>query len=402
MPRKHDELYWLTRNRHGVYCATWYDEDTRQTRQRSLGTTDLRAAQAELIQFQATHYRPRDAEPEDVELTQIWLWYWDEHGSKRPTGADSLHAHLTRLGEWWAGRAVADLTHDRQKQFRDAMIGGWGRWKPCAPGYAQRILHTMRAALNHAYKAGRLRTVPHIKVPDPAKPSDWGLSQELENAERLDYVATPQEIRRFLEAVRGDPQRAHIETVLWLLLSCVRPEALLQLRWEQIDLRARVMDTRGNREETKKRRAKLPIPTAARDHLMTLSRAPTPTEVLERFKIDEARATCVVRRATQHAGRDVLLPITTVKRGWAAARSLAELPREFTPRMFRHFAGTRMAAAGVPLLQVDYMLGHAIPSTTKRYVHLSPDHLREARDALDEWHSVIVGEASGGASREEK
>jgi len=44
----------------------------------------------------------------------------------------------------------------------------------------------------------------------------------------------------------------------------------------------------------------------------------------------------------------------------------------------RHTFCSRLAAAGVPLLQIQQLAGHASYTTTLRYAHLSPDHRRKA------------------------
>jgi site-specific recombinase XerD len=45
------------------------------------------------------------------------------------------------------------------------------------------------------------------------------------------------------------------------------------------------------------------------------------------------------------------------------------------PHRLRHTYGTELAAAGVDLLVLRELMGHASPETTARYVHLSPDTL---------------------------
>ncbi len=42
-----------------------------------------------------------------------------------------------------------------------------------------------------------------------------------------------------------------------------------------------------------------------------------------------------------------------------------------------------MVQAGVPLYEVQKVLGHSTPIMTERYAHLAPQHLRGAIDALD-------------------
>src|SRR3954454_9397661 len=45
------------------------------------------------------------------------------------------------------------------------------------------------------------------------------------------------------------------------------------------------------------------------------------------------------------------------------------------PHRLRHTYGTELAAAGIDLLALRELMGHASPETTSRYVHLSTEHL---------------------------
>jgi site-specific recombinase XerD len=47
------------------------------------------------------------------------------------------------------------------------------------------------------------------------------------------------------------------------------------------------------------------------------------------------------------------------------------------PHRLRHTYGTELAAAGIDLLALRELMGHASPETTARYVHLSPDTLAD-------------------------
>ena len=49
----------------------------------------------------------------------------------------------------------------------------------------------------------------------------------------------------------------------------------------------------------------------------------------------------------------------------------------------RHTAASLMVQNGVPLYEVQQILGHSTPLMTQRYASLMPGHLRGAVDALD-------------------
>ncbi len=63
-----------------------------------------------------------------------------------------------------------------------------------------------------------------------------------------------------------------------------------------------------------------------------------------------------------------------ILKGYARA---ANLGNEVTPHTLRHSFATHMLRGGMPLRNVQEMLGHANISTTQVYTHLTSDHVRE-------------------------
>ncbi len=55
----------------------------------------------------------------------------------------------------------------------------------------------------------------------------------------------------------------------------------------------------------------------------------------------------------------------------------ANLSRDITPHTLRHSFATHMLRGGMPLRNVQEMLGHANISTTQVYTHLTSEHVRE-------------------------
>jgi len=63
-----------------------------------------------------------------------------------------------------------------------------------------------------------------------------------------------------------------------------------------------------------------------------------------------------------------------ILKGYARAANLSE---GITPHTLRHSFATHMLRGGMPLRNVQEMLGHANISTTQVYTHLTSDHVRE-------------------------
>lgn len=85
-----------------------------------------------------------------------------------------------------------------------------------------------------------------------------------------------------------------------------------------------------------------------------------------------ATAECFVVQRGPSAGS----PVTE-----AGLRSLFRRHRQASgalrvrPHRLRHTYGTELAAAGIDLLALRELMGHASPETTSLYVHLSAEHL---------------------------
>jgi integrase len=60
---------------------------------------------------------------------------------------------------------------------------------------------------------------------------------------------------------------------------------------------------------------------------------------------------------------------TAIPRGAVAGAGI----RRFPPRIMRHTAASWLVQDGVPLYDVQHLLGHEDCSTTQRYAHLAPD-----------------------------
>ena len=69
--------------------------------------------------------------------------------------------------------------------------------------------------------------------------------------------------------------------------------------------------------------------------------------------------------------------------------------KDFVFHDLRHTYGSRLAMAGVPLLTIAELMGHANPNMTKRYAHLCPSHLKQAVYVLCPGHIRIAVQTLG-------
>lgn len=350
---KGPRLFWNER-RHGYYVR--YTKAGR-SRERSLGTADLGAAQEAFGDF-LRHHGPRRGprDPFIFPIAEALAFYGEEHGPETAAPeriAYAIDALLTFFGENMAG----DLTKETCRAY--------GRARGKAAGTIRRELTVLRAALNYAVGEGRLTRAPVVHLPKPPPPRDRFLIRN--------------EAGALLRAARAK-KRSRLYLVLFVLIGLytgARKGAILSLRWPQVDLeRGRIDFNPPGRKRTNKGRPIIPIPR----RLMTF-----------------------LRFARERGGElgyvvnDGGQPIGEIQRGFARAAIDAGFRREvgrdedgdpiyrptISPHVLRHTAGTWMAQRGVPLFEIAGYLGHSQARTTELYGHHHPDFLSRAAGAFD-------------------
>ena len=87
-------------------------------------------------------------------------------------------------------------------------------------------------------------------------------------------------------------------------------------------------------------------------------------------------------------------PIKSVKTIWRGVRLRAGFGLDVSPMTLRHTVASEMVRRSVPDFQRQCFMGHQASNTTDRnYVHVRPDFLRKAREAIE---SIVseMGEAA--------
>jgi integrase len=217
----------------------------------------------------------------------------------------------------------------------------------------------LRAAVNFAHRHGRITSAPFVFLPD--KPE--GKSRWLTHAEAAALVRAARRARSTAGLSYATSSRAYLPLFILLALHTgARKEALLSLRWPQVDFERNVIDLNPpGRRRTAKGRSVIPIP----DRLKTL------------LRLARDRGTDLGYVLHQNGNR-----ILDIKKSFARACRDAGLSG-VTPHTLRHTCGTWLAQRGVDLWEVAGWLGQTHARTTELYAHHHPDHFQAAKRAVD-------------------
>jgi integrase len=361
MPRRNSgaRLRFLDKRR--CFYIVWTENG--RSRERSTGTADRQVAEIALAEF--IHRRTRGAgpcEPGVALVTDILADYAQDHAQE--TNAPwRIGAAIKGLVPFWQGRTVSDVNRDTCRAYASK--------RERSGGTVRRELGVLRAAINHAYRNGRITRAPAVHLPPRPDPRDRWLSQE--EAARLIAGALGFSFARCTDLstrkerwVIWDRERAHarLHLPLFILLGLytgARKQAILSLRWTQVDLKEGRIDFNvPGARRTNKRRGHIPIPMRLLAHL-------------RRARLRGSELGFVVN---ENGNR-----LAEVKRGFASACRRAGLD-DVTPHVLRHTCATWLMQRGVPMWEAAGFLAMTRETLERVYGHHHPGYLRSAVEAL--------------------
>ena len=215
-------------------------------------------------------------------------------------------------------------------------------------GTVRRELGVLRAAINYAHKIGRITRPVAVELPERPEPRDRWLTRT-EAAHLIRAARTPQ---------------ARLYLPLFILLGLYtgrRKEAILSLRWPQVDLEAGTIDFEvAGRRRTNKKRGVIQIPPRLLPHLRRARKRGTDLGYV--LHINGER-------------------IGDIKKGFAAACERAGI-EGVSPHTLRHTAATWLMQAGTDLWQASGFLSMSMETLQRVYGHHHPDYQREAAENI--------------------
>lgn len=378
MPRKNKgpHLHW--REERQCWEIRWYERGSR--RSQSTGTDDRQEAERALAGFLITTEPTGPSNPAGRVIADVLNTYGEE---RAPHVNDPVRIGyaIDALIPFWGDKKVSDI--------REGTCRAYCKHRQVADGTTRRELTTLRAAINHDFKQGRLTATVPVWLPEKPDGKDRWLTRA--------------EAARLLRAARNTTKgRLHLPLFILLgLYTGARKEAILSLRWPQVDFQRGLIDfNQRDRRRTSKGRPIIPIPR----RLMTFLR-------LARKRGAETGHVINVPRMVvdEHGNKKMVrLPVKDVKKGFHAIACQAGFVTHWipskktgptkdglkvswvhpvtdvTPHVLRHTAASWMVQRGVSFAKVARYLGHSDSRTTEQvYAHHAPDYLEDARAAFD-------------------
>ena len=333
-------FYWLVRDlRTHIYYTSWFDEEARQTRRRTLHTTSGVDAEkiAEQLEKNGVTGDPKAflGKSPMTQTGEVLDYYKKERVPKIRSGQAATTAIENYLRPRLGNIPVAVLRKRDIRNFQDELIRAGHKI-----GYVSRIGSVLRAALNLAVNDEEIPAAPDV-------PEIRG-DAEMEAEELRGRELTILEVAKLFDAISDlhvlDYNIAEINTA-------ARPEAVLELVAEQIDRRHNLFEMNpAGRIQTKKFRPIMRISATWAPWLETVTSGP----------IVSYRGEAV--RSIKTAMRNLV--------------SKAKLQGRVNSTSIRHTLGRYMEnVAKVPGREISVFLGHvpvAKKKSTRRYSGIDP------------------------------
>lgn len=316
----------------GRLVVTWWDEAGKRHRHR-LDALTRKEAEVEAVGV----IRKNVITPDRCTIDQLWEAYRKEKEGRRI--ATTMEFEWRYMKPFFGNLQPHQVSTELCRAYRDVRRG-MGK----QDGTIWTEMGHLRTVLRWAVDKQLIQHAPKVERPQKPAPKDRWLTHE--------------EAQRLIAAADAH----HIRLAIRLMLETAgRIGAILELKWEKVDLENKVIDLRTTEAGPRKGRATVPMNEGLRAELAT------------------AKAAALTDYVVEWAGQ----PIKSIKTGFNAACRKAGLTG-VSPHTLRHTAAVHLAAGGRPMERISQYLGHSNTSVTERvYARFAPQHLREEAALLD-------------------
>lgn len=272
-------------------------------------------------------------------MTDVLDFYQTERGAKLPSARVIGYA-VEAMAPYWLGRFLTDISEQTCEGYDD--------WRERSENTVRRELNVLATAASYYFKRGKITRKVHVPLPEkPPGKMRWLVRKEVA-AVLLAALHCPK-VRRYLPLF-----------ILIAVYTGRRKEAILSLRWCQIDLDAGLIDFEGGARVPNKRRGRIPIPKRLLPHLRRAGRGQPEMGFV--LNINGER-------------------IGDVKKGVTAAAKRAGV-QGVTPHVFRHTAASWLMQSGMETEKAARYLAMSKQTLEDVYGHLHPDFHKEAADTI--------------------
>jgi integrase len=322
----------------GAYYITWTENG--RSRKRSTYTADSREAQAVLArEIQRRGERVGPSDPSEVLVTDVLTLYATERAPKI-VAPRVIGCAIDVLSRYWEGRTVIDVNMHTTQLYAEK--------RERSRSTVRRELSVLRAAINYAAHRGVLTRPVYVELPKAPPPRERWLTRD-ESAKLIRAACT---------------QKARLYLPLFILIGLYtgrRSEAILSLRWPQVDLERGLINFElRDREQTDKRRGRVRIPPKLLPHL-------------KRARLRGTDMGYVIHDGGKR--------IKGIKKGFASACKRASL-EDVTPHTLRHTAATWLMQRGVKPWDASQFLAMSIKTLERVYAHHDPEFMKEAAELI--------------------
>ena len=285
-------------------------------------------------------------------LGELIAYYIKEHlpSLARP---DTALKCFERLIPFWGDLLLSDIKKSKVYEYVDYRRAEFYAWqkghdretrKELKMPTVRRELEQLQACIGYAYRDNIISICPFLWKPDKSRSRDRWL--------------TKKEAGQLIRASKS-LQHASEYLPLFILIGLytgARTEAILKLRWPQVDFKRGLIDFTLNQTNNIKKAAVVPMTRRIRRELL-------------KAKLRGSDLGYVIHQNQR--------PIKSVKNSFRTSCDIAEL-ENVTPHILRHTAASWMVQKNVSASKVAKYIGCTTQVIENTYGHLAPDHLKEA------------------------
>lgn len=344
--------YYLTKNRAGNWCRSWYDEKTQQRKSVSLRTRDFIEAKQLIDQWFILNAQP--VLDNNLTLAQCIALYYENH-AKHLTRHDAERRNLMLWLDFFEVSMVREIKAPRQREFIQFLHS-----KKYAKSTIEGIFKTGCAAIRYACSEDMISSAPNF----------IDLGKEMRKFKALKKPKSrPLELLEIAQLLEQAGTDRLVRYIMILLGTGARPAAALELEGSQIDLHAGTIQLlkEGN-EQSNKYRATVRLPTFIR-------------------AIYHTENICSRGYIQLNPNK----PVDSIKSSWNTARKNAKLDDLVNPGSFRKTVAKWLRTCGVEPWHVSAQLGHRRQGSeiTEIYAPNDPAYLATALEAIEGYFAIL-------------